>query len=58
MMKNSGLNIIILISSLLASAVFSMETQVVKNEANQESTNKSVGLGYSCLLYTSDAADE
>lgn len=46
MMKNSGLNIIILISSLLASAVFSMETQVVKNEANQESTNKSVGLGY------------
>lgn len=46
MMKNSGLNIIILISSLLASAVFSMETQVVKNEANQELTNKSVGLGY------------
>lgn len=46
MMKNSGLNIIILTFSLLASTVFSMETQVVKNEATQESTYKSVGLGY------------
>ena len=45
-MKNSSLNIIILIISLLASIVFSMETQVVKNEATQESTDPSVGLGY------------
>ena len=46
-MKNSSLNIIILTISLLASTVFSMETQVVKNEATHESTNNSVGLGYS-----------